>query len=53
MVVENKPVSGSVSRASGKDDGETYVYDLYYKDVRPTSTPLPLGMGDGVHIGAL
>jgi len=31
------------------------VYDLYYRDLRPSlsSTPLGLGVGDGVNIGAL
>jgi hypothetical protein len=37
-----------------EEDGETYVYDLYYKDNRPEHTgPVALGVGDGVHIGAL
>lgn len=34
---------------------EQYVYDLYFRDLRPSlsSTPLGLGAGDGVSIGAL
>ncbi|ORX37152.1 hypothetical protein BD324DRAFT_428915 [Kockovaella imperatae] len=36
-------------------EAEQYVYDLYYRDIRSSqsSTPLNLGQGDGVHIGAL
>ncbi|ORY22028.1 hypothetical protein BCR39DRAFT_591420 [Naematelia encephala] len=40
---------------SGPVRQEEYVYDLYYRDLRPSlsSTPLGLGLGDGVGIGAL
>ena len=34
---------------------DQYVYDLYYRDLRPSlsSPPLGLGLGKGISVGAL
>jgi len=49
-----KSTRKAASRNAGAAEMETYVYDLYYRDNRPTaSAALPLGVGDGVNIGAL
>ncbi|CAD6564524.1 MAG: hypothetical protein TREMPRED_005402 [Tremellales sp. Tagirdzhanova-0007] len=46
--------AGSV-RVSSQPKAERYVYDLYFRDLRPSlsSTPLGIGMGANLTIGAL
>ncbi len=49
------PLPPPTDRLSGPNETEQYVYDLYFRDLRPSlsSTSLGLGVGDGVTIGAL
>lgn len=49
------PGADPTQSAREAETGEEYVYDLYYRDLRPSlsSTPLGLGAGDGVSMGAL